>query len=181
MLNHIGSDDAINSVRSRVQNLTDKFPLCTNGSKRRSPRDVFVACPPAGFRPRFFILTGNPVVNIAKNTSWGTPFRRPANFPVRVPHGFNAIPQLVRPCSIQPPASPDEDCRIDARRLRDFGIGTYIRNLVTAIAAIDSENEYLLVSFPEDEQLLRHLPRNFDPSPAPVPTPIASITSRCHG
>ncbi len=54
---------------------------------------------------------------------------------------------------------------IDARRLRDFGIGTYIRNLVTAIAAIDSESEYLLVSLPEDEPLLRNLPSNFRPIP----------------
>jgi glycosyltransferase involved in cell wall biosynthesis len=54
---------------------------------------------------------------------------------------------------------------IDARRLRDFGIGTYIRNLVTAIAGIDCQNEYLLVSFPEDEPLLRHLPGNFRPIP----------------
>jgi glycosyltransferase involved in cell wall biosynthesis len=58
---------------------------------------------------------------------------------------------------------------IDARRLRDFGIGTYIRNLVTAIAAIDRENEYLLISFAEDEQLLRHLPRNFRPIPCTRP------------
>jgi glycosyltransferase involved in cell wall biosynthesis len=54
---------------------------------------------------------------------------------------------------------------IDARRLRDFGIGTYIRNLVTAIADIDHESEYLLISFPDDEQLLRHLPGNFRPIP----------------
>jgi len=54
---------------------------------------------------------------------------------------------------------------VDARRLRDFGIGTYIQNLVTAIAAIDRENEYLLVSFPDDEVLLRHLPENFRPIP----------------
>ncbi len=58
---------------------------------------------------------------------------------------------------------------IDARRLRDFGIGTYIRNLITAIAAIDDTNEYLLVSFPEDEQLLRHLPGNFRPIPCTRP------------
>jgi glycosyltransferase involved in cell wall biosynthesis len=58
---------------------------------------------------------------------------------------------------------------IDARRLRDFGIGTYIRNLVTAIAGIDSSNEYLLVSFPEDEPLLRHLPGNFRPIPCTRP------------
>lgn len=49
----------------------------------------------------------------------------------------------------------------DARRLRDFGIGTYIRNLVTAIGEIDYENQYLLISLPEDEPLLRHLPENF--------------------
>jgi glycosyltransferase involved in cell wall biosynthesis len=58
---------------------------------------------------------------------------------------------------------------IDARRLRDFGIGTYIRNLVTAIAGIDSSSEYLLVSFPEDEPLLRHLPGNFRPIPCTRP------------
>ena len=58
---------------------------------------------------------------------------------------------------------------IDARRLRDFGVGTYIRNLVTAIAAIDRENEYLLISAPEDEQLLRHLPKNFRPIPCTRP------------
>jgi len=58
---------------------------------------------------------------------------------------------------------------IDARRLRDFGVGTYIRNLVTAIAAIDRENEYLLISAPEDEPLLRHLPENFRPIPCSRP------------
>ena len=36
---------------------------------------------------------------------------------------------------------------------------------MTAIADIDSENEYLMVSAPEDEPLLRHLPKNFRPIP----------------
>ena len=58
---------------------------------------------------------------------------------------------------------------IDARRLRDFGVGTYIRNLVTAIAVIDNENEYLLVSLPEDGPLLRNLPQNFRPIPCARP------------
>ena len=31
---------------------------------------------------------------------------------------------------------------IDVRRLRDFGIGTYIRNLVHALGALDHENRY---------------------------------------
>jgi glycosyltransferase involved in cell wall biosynthesis len=33
---------------------------------------------------------------------------------------------------------------IDARQLRDFGIGTYVRNLVEALAARDRENRYVL-------------------------------------
>ena len=35
---------------------------------------------------------------------------------------------------------------IDARRIRDFGIGTYIRSLVHALGAIDTVNRYSLVS-----------------------------------
>ena len=35
---------------------------------------------------------------------------------------------------------------IDARRVRDFGIGTYIRSLVHALGAIDTTNQYMLVS-----------------------------------
>jgi hypothetical protein len=34
---------------------------------------------------------------------------------------------------------------IDARKLHDFGIGTYIRNLLRQLARIDSENEYVLL------------------------------------
>ncbi len=41
---------------------------------------------------------------------------------------------------------------IDARRLRDFGIGTYIRNLTRALARQDSGNRYTLVIKPEDAQ-----------------------------
>ncbi len=33
---------------------------------------------------------------------------------------------------------------IDARKLRDFGIGTYVRNLVEALGRIDHENQYVL-------------------------------------
>ena len=35
---------------------------------------------------------------------------------------------------------------IDARRIRDFGIGTYIRSLVHALGAIDHADQYTLVS-----------------------------------
>ncbi|MBV8728894.1 MAG: hypothetical protein JO336_03705, partial [Acidobacteriia bacterium] len=39
---------------------------------------------------------------------------------------------------------------IDARRVRDFGIGTYIRSLVHALSAIDRVNRYTLVSSPAE-------------------------------
>jgi glycosyltransferase involved in cell wall biosynthesis len=50
---------------------------------------------------------------------------------------------------------------IDARRIRDFGIGTYIRSLVHALAAIDAENHYTLVSGPGEVRTLAGLPENF--------------------
>src|SRR5512142_2244153 len=50
---------------------------------------------------------------------------------------------------------------IDARRIRDFGIGTYIRSLVHALGAIDTVNQYTLVSHPTDARLLTFLPPNF--------------------
>ena len=43
---------------------------------------------------------------------------------------------------------------IDARRMRDFGIGTYIRSLVHALGAIDTVNQYTLVSAPADVRTL---------------------------
>ncbi len=51
---------------------------------------------------------------------------------------------------------------IDVRRLRDFGIGTYIRNLVHALGAADHVNHYELISFAADKQLLAGLPGNFE-------------------
>lgn len=50
---------------------------------------------------------------------------------------------------------------IDARRVRDFGIGTYIRSLVHALGAIDGENRYTLVSGPSEARTLAGLPPNF--------------------
>jgi glycosyltransferase involved in cell wall biosynthesis len=50
---------------------------------------------------------------------------------------------------------------IDARRLRDFGVGTYIRNLVFALAKIDRVNRYVLVIAPADQHILQALPANF--------------------
>ena len=50
---------------------------------------------------------------------------------------------------------------IDARRIRDFGIGTYIRSLVHALGALDTMNRYTLVTGPAEARLLAGLPQNF--------------------
>jgi glycosyltransferase involved in cell wall biosynthesis len=50
---------------------------------------------------------------------------------------------------------------MDARRIRDFGIGTYIRSLVHALGAIDLTSRYTLVSSANDARTLTGLPPNF--------------------
>src|SRR5260370_32238970 len=50
---------------------------------------------------------------------------------------------------------------IDVRHLRDFGIGTYIRNLVRALARLDHENRYTLISRPQETGDLAGLGDNF--------------------
>jgi glycosyltransferase involved in cell wall biosynthesis len=53
---------------------------------------------------------------------------------------------------------------IDARHVRDFGIGTYIGSLVQALSAIDTTNRYTLVTNPGDVRALHGLPDNFSTS-----------------
>lgn len=50
---------------------------------------------------------------------------------------------------------------IDARKLDDFGIGTYIRNLIGALGAIDTENRYVLFSGQQSSAQIGDLPENF--------------------
>ncbi|MCH9647504.1 MAG: glycosyltransferase family 4 protein [Deltaproteobacteria bacterium] len=50
---------------------------------------------------------------------------------------------------------------IDARKLQDFGIGTYIRNLVYGLAEIDQENNYVLFAGAQRRDALGDLPENF--------------------
>lgn len=50
---------------------------------------------------------------------------------------------------------------IDARKVQDFGIGTYIRNLVQGLAELDQENEYVLLTGPQGREELADLPDNF--------------------
>jgi glycosyltransferase involved in cell wall biosynthesis len=50
---------------------------------------------------------------------------------------------------------------IDARKLHDFGIGTYIRNLLRGLARIDKTTEYVLLCYPEDVPVAGELGPNF--------------------
>lgn len=50
---------------------------------------------------------------------------------------------------------------IDVRRIRDFGVGTYIRNVVRELARLDRDNQYVLVLLRADQGELSDLPANF--------------------
>jgi len=50
---------------------------------------------------------------------------------------------------------------IDARKLHDFGIGTYIRNLLKYLAILDRETEYILLCRPQDVNVVDRLGPNF--------------------
>jgi glycosyltransferase involved in cell wall biosynthesis len=52
---------------------------------------------------------------------------------------------------------------IDVRKWRDFGIGTYVRNVVRHLARLDHETTYLLFCNAADEPTLRDLAENFVP------------------
>src|SRR5688572_7155072 len=58
---------------------------------------------------------------------------------------------------------------IDARKLHDFGIGTYIRNLLRQLARIDRQTDYVLLSRAADLDVASQLGPNFravlEPSP----------------
>ena len=50
---------------------------------------------------------------------------------------------------------------IDARKLHDYGIGTYVRNLLRHLSRLDSESEYLVICDGEDGPLAGELGPNF--------------------
>jgi glycosyltransferase involved in cell wall biosynthesis len=52
---------------------------------------------------------------------------------------------------------------IDARKLHDFGIGTYIRNLLRELARLDHSTEFVLLCRPEDGAAIQALGENFRP------------------
>jgi glycosyltransferase involved in cell wall biosynthesis len=50
---------------------------------------------------------------------------------------------------------------IDARKLHDFGIGTYIRNLLRQLARLDQETEFVLLCRSADQAALASIGENF--------------------
>lgn len=54
---------------------------------------------------------------------------------------------------------------MDARHVRDFGIGTYIRGLLQGLAEVDTVNRYVIVTHPGDAPQLPALPGNFETAP----------------
>jgi glycosyltransferase involved in cell wall biosynthesis len=50
---------------------------------------------------------------------------------------------------------------IDIRRMTEFGVGTYIRNIVRTLCRLDQENEYFLIGPPAKVQEIGALPANF--------------------
>ena len=54
---------------------------------------------------------------------------------------------------------------IDIRRIAEFGVGTYIRNIVRALGRLDSESKYFLIGTPEKVAEIGSLPANFQAVP----------------
>ena len=52
---------------------------------------------------------------------------------------------------------------IDARKLHDFGIGTYVRNLLRHLARQDARNEYVVFCRPADREYVAELGGNIRP------------------
>jgi alpha-1,3-rhamnosyl/mannosyltransferase len=54
-----------------------------------------------------------------------------------------------------------ESIAIDARKLGDFGIGSYLRGLIGGLARLDLDHRYLLLARPEGRAELPELPERF--------------------
>ena len=50
---------------------------------------------------------------------------------------------------------------IDIRRMTEFGVGTYIRNVVRTLSRLDHETTYILIGSPDKVKEIGPLPANF--------------------
>src|SRR5208282_2718066 len=64
---------------------------------------------------------------------------------------------------------PSVKIAIDIRRMTDFGVGTYIRNVVRTLGRLDHENLYLLIGSPAKVEEIGSLPPNFHAVPLVAP------------
>jgi len=64
---------------------------------------------------------------------------------------------------------PSVKIAIDIRRMTEFGVGTYIRNVVRTLGRLDHENEYLLIGSPARVEEIGALPANFHSVPLTAP------------
>jgi glycosyltransferase involved in cell wall biosynthesis len=78
---------------------------------------------------------------------------------------------------------------IDARKLHDFGIGTYIRNVLLGLARLDQETEYIILCHPRDAELANDLGANFRAVPETarpysiaeqIAIPVSLVRERAH-
>src|SRR5580698_2182385 len=58
---------------------------------------------------------------------------------------------------------------LDIRRMTEFGVGTYIRNVVRTLGRIDRETTYFLIGPPSKVQEIGSLPPNFKTVPLLTP------------
>ena len=67
---------------------------------------------------------------------------------------------------------------IDARKLRDYGIGTYVRNLLRHLSRLDHTTEYVILCQQQDCGIETELGENFravvEPAPALLPEDAAA-------
>jgi len=52
---------------------------------------------------------------------------------------------------------------IDTRKLHDYGIGTYVRNLISGLARLDADDEYVLLCRRDDVDYVKSLGPQFEP------------------
>ena len=60
---------------------------------------------------------------------------------------------------------PSVKIAIDIRRMTEFGVGTYIRNVVRTLGRLDHEDEFLLIGSPGKVEEIGALPSNFHTVP----------------